>query len=52
MHGFHAEKIEVSDELQKYSYSELCTEVGIPAEMLSQDGRKSFRILLNWVSAR
>jgi hypothetical protein len=44
--GFHVEKVEVTGELQKrggeYGYIKWCTEVGVPAEMLSQDSRKRF----------
>jgi hypothetical protein len=53
--GFHVEKVEVTGELQKRAecgYIKWCTEVGVPAEMLSQDSRKRFRILLNWVGEK
>jgi hypothetical protein len=53
--GFHVEKVEVTGELQKrveYGYIKWCTEVGVPAEMLSQDSRKRFQILLNWVGEK
>jgi len=53
--GFRVEKVEVTGELQKrveYGYVKWCTEVGVPAEMLSQDSRKRFRILLNWVGEK
>jgi hypothetical protein len=33
-------------------YVKWCTEVGVPAEMLFQDSRKRFRILLNWVGEK
>jgi hypothetical protein len=36
----------------EYSYIKWCIEVGVPAEMLSQDSRKRFRILLNWVGEK
>jgi len=53
--GFNVEKVEVTGELQKrveYGYIKWCTEVGVPVEMLSQDSRKRFRILLNWVGEK
>lgn len=53
--GFHVEKVEVTGELQRrveYGYIKWCTEVGVPAEMLSQDSRKRFQILLNWVGEK
>jgi hypothetical protein len=53
--GFHVEEVEVTGELQKRvedGYIKWCIEVGVPAEMLYQDSRKRFHILLNWVGEK
>jgi hypothetical protein len=36
----------------EYGYMKWCTEVGVSAEMLSRDSRKTFCILLNWVGEK
>ncbi|MFQ6081714.1 MAG: hypothetical protein ACE5OW_08610 [Candidatus Bathyarchaeia archaeon] len=51
--GFHVEEVEVTGELQnrvEHGYVKWCKEVGAPAELLSQESRKRFWVLLNWVA--